>query len=82
MSLRVRINLIMTALIMLFTLVTGSIIVNDMRSSIREEMEAGGKVTQQLLSQVLTGTHQQAGAVQAHPNQILLDFLQDIQQRR
>jgi PAS domain S-box-containing protein len=78
MSLRVRINLIMTALIMLFTLVTGSIVVNDMRSSIREEMEAGGKVTQQLLSQVLTGTHQHAGAVQAHPNQILLDFLQNL----
>ena len=52
MSLRVRINLIMSALIVLFTLVTGNIIVNDMRRSIREEMEAGGKVTEQLLTTV------------------------------
>ena len=41
MSLRVRLNLIITALIVLFTLVTGKIIVDDMRNSIREEIEAG-----------------------------------------
>jgi PAS domain S-box-containing protein len=77
MSLRVRINLIMTALIVLFTLVTGNIVVSDMRSSIREEMEAGGKVTQQLLSPVLSSTRLPAGG-QSHPNQVLLDFLQSL----
>src|SRR5262245_44507134 len=53
MSLRVRLNLIITALIALFTLVTGKIIVDDMRNSIREEIEAGTRVTMQLLTAVL-----------------------------
>ena len=53
MSLRVRLNLIITALIALFTLVTGKIVVDDMRNSIREEIEAGTRVTMQLLTAVL-----------------------------
>jgi hypothetical protein len=53
MSLRVRLNLIITALIALFTLVTGKIIVDDMRNSIREEIEAGTRVSMQLLKAVL-----------------------------
>jgi two-component system sensor histidine kinase UhpB len=53
MSLRFRINLIITVVIVLFCLVTAKIVLDDMRSSIREEMEAGTKVTQQLLSAVL-----------------------------
>ena len=53
MSLRLRINLIITTLIVLFTLLTVNIIVSDMRRSIREEMEAGGKVALQLLTGVL-----------------------------
>jgi len=53
MSLRVRISLIITALVALFTVVTGQIIVDDMRSAIREEMEAGTKVTLQHLNTVL-----------------------------
>jgi hypothetical protein len=53
MSLRFRINLINAVVIVLFCLVTAKIkILDDMRSSIREEMEAGTKVTQQLLSAV------------------------------
>jgi hypothetical protein len=55
MSLRVRINLIITTLIVLFTVLTGNIIVNDMRGSIREEMEAGTKITLQHLNTVLYG---------------------------
>jgi hypothetical protein len=55
MSLRVRINLIITTLIVLFTLLTGNIIVDDMRRSIREEMEAGTKITLQHLNTVLYG---------------------------
>ena len=53
MSLRVRLNLIITALIALFTVVTGKIIVDDMRNSIREEIEAGTRVSMQLLKAVL-----------------------------
>jgi two-component system, NarL family, sensor histidine kinase UhpB len=53
MSLRVRLNLIITTLIALFTLVTGKIIVDDMRNSIREEIEAGTRVSLQLLTAVL-----------------------------
>jgi two-component system sensor histidine kinase UhpB len=78
MSLRVRINLIMSALIVLFTLVTGNIIVNDMRRAIREEMEAGGKVTEQLLTTVLSGMHLRPAAGAEHPNEVLLSFLEKL----
>ena len=76
MSLRVRLNLIITALIVLFTLVTGKIIVDDMRNSIREEIEAGTRVTLQLLNTVLyesdlarqrTGPRARAAAVPGEP---------------
>ena len=53
MSLRFRINLIITVLIVLFSLVTAKIVVDDARRSIREEMEAGTKVTLQLLTTML-----------------------------
>jgi PAS domain S-box-containing protein len=53
MSLRVKLTLIITALIALFTLVTSSIVIEDLRRAIREEMEAGTKVTLQLLGTVL-----------------------------
>ena len=56
MSLRFRINLIITVVTVLFSLVTAKIVVDDMRNSIREEMEAGTKVTLQLLSAVLYGS--------------------------
>jgi hypothetical protein len=77
MSLRLRINLILTALIVLFTLLTGGILVSEMRYSIREEMEAGGKVTQQLLSAVLSGMHRDALAA-GYPNAVLLAFLEPL----
>ena len=76
MSLRMRINLIITTLIVLFTLLTVNIIVSDMRRSIREEMEAGGKITIQLLTGVLQGTSLvQAGR---HPNEVLVQFLESL----
>jgi two-component system, NarL family, sensor histidine kinase UhpB len=55
----------------------GSIIVADMRSSIREEMEAGGKVTLQLLTAVLASKELKAAGA-AHPNQVLHGFLQNL----
>ena len=52
MSLRFRINLIITVLILVFSLVMAKIVLDDARRQIREEMEAGTKVTLQLLSAV------------------------------
>ncbi len=76
MSLRVRINLIITALIVLFTLVTGNIIVEDMRSAIREEMEAGTKITLQHLGTVLYGSDlARSDGAEAR---VLLRFLQHL----
>jgi PAS domain S-box-containing protein len=76
MSLRVRINLIITTLIVLFTLVIGNIIVEEMRSAIREEMEAGTKITLQHLNTVLYGSDL------AHSDgaeaRVLLRFLQHL----
>ena len=76
MSLRFRINLIITVVIVLFCLVTAKIVLDDMRSSIREEMEAGTKVTQQLLSAVLYSSQ---FAPRSHdPLGILLPFLHSL----
>jgi len=75
-SLRFRINLIITALIVLFTLVTGEIIVDDTRRSIREEMEAGTKVTLQHLNTVLYNSD--LAHVGGKPNGVLLSFLQNL----
>ena len=76
MSLRFRINLIITVVIVLFCLVTAKIVLDDMRSSIREEMEAGTKVTQQLLSAVLYSSQ---FAPRSHdPLGVLLPFLHSL----
>ncbi len=53
MSLRVRLNLIVTLLISLFTVAMGAVVVDDTRRAIREEMEAGSKVTMTWLTNVL-----------------------------
>jgi hypothetical protein len=76
MSLRLRINLIITALTVLFTAVTGHIIVDDMRSSIREEMEAGTKVTLQHLNTVLYGSAIARNG--ASSSDVLLQFLRHL----
>src|SRR6202171_70342 len=73
MSLRLRINLLIPVLMALFAAALGRTIIDDARSSIREEIEAGTKVTIQMLSAVvfaseLTGT----------PRPFLLSFLQQL----
>jgi hypothetical protein len=74
MSLRVRLNLIITVLVALFTAATGKIVVDDMRSSIREEIEAGTRVTLQLLKPVLDES-----AVAHQPaDEVLLPFLRKL----
>ncbi len=76
MSLRFRINLLITVLMLLFMVSMGAIIVDDTRKSIKEEMEGTNRVTVQLLttvlysSQFIPGTHTQ--------RQVLLDFLKSL----
>ncbi len=53
MSLRLRINLVISALMIAFLVAAGAIIVDDTRRSIREEIEAGTKITVQLISAVV-----------------------------
>lgn len=53
MSLRFRINALISVMIALFTVMVGDIVVDDVRRGIREEMEAGTKVTLQLLTTVI-----------------------------
>jgi two-component system, NarL family, sensor histidine kinase UhpB len=53
MSLRFRINLLITTLMLLFMVLVGSIILEDTRKSVREEIEASSKVTVQLLGNFL-----------------------------
>ena len=76
MSLRFRINLIITVVIVLFSLVTAKIVLDDMRNSIREEMEAGTKVTQQLLTTVLYSN--QFVPMSTQPTAVLLEFLRNL----
>jgi hypothetical protein len=53
MSLRYRLNAIITLLVVILTAVLAEIVIVDTQRSIREEMNAGGKVSYQLLSSVL-----------------------------
>ena len=53
MSLRLRLNLLITALSLAFMLASGAVIVNDARSSIKERVEAASRVTVQLLDTVI-----------------------------
>lgn len=56
MSLRFRLNLLVTLLSLAFILVVGSILVNDTRVSIRERVEAASRVTVQLLDTVIVSS--------------------------
>ncbi|MFO1205687.1 MAG: PAS domain S-box protein [Burkholderiales bacterium] len=53
MSLRLRVNLVISVLMIVFLVAAGAIIVDDTRRSIREEIEAGTKITVQLLASVI-----------------------------
>jgi two-component system sensor histidine kinase UhpB len=77
MSLRFRINLIITLLIVAFSLVTAKIVLDDARRQIREEMEAGTKVTLQLLTTVLYSS-QFVPPSDNQPNGVLLGFLKQL----
>ena len=76
MSLRFRINLVITLVIVAFVIATGNLLIEETRRSIREEMEAGTRITAQLLETVIANTRP---SIEDSPhNQILLSFLQRV----
>lgn len=76
MSLRFRINLVITLVVVAFTVATGNLLIEETRRSIREEMEAGTRITAQLLETVIANTR--PSIQDASHNQILLSFLQRV----
>ncbi|PKO45994.1 MAG: histidine kinase [Betaproteobacteria bacterium HGW-Betaproteobacteria-22] len=56
MSLRFRLNLLITLLSLAFIMVVGTILVSDTRVSIRERVEAANRVTVQLLDTVIVSS--------------------------
>jgi PAS domain S-box-containing protein len=73
MSLRARINLVISLLIVVFTIAAAQIIVHDMRSSIREESESATRVAVQLIETVVAGVYREPGP--AERREALLEFL-------
>ena len=61
MSLRFRINLVITVVVAGFAIVTAYLLVGDLRKSINEEIEAGTRVTVQLLETVIASSQESAG---------------------
>ena len=76
MSLRLRINLVLTIVIVAFTLAMTGIIVNDTRSSVREEIESTTRVAVQLIETVVAGVYLEAGP--AERSEALLAFLRRV----
>lgn len=76
LGLRFRINLVITLLIAIFTIATGNLLMKETRNSVREEMEAGTRVTVQLLETLIANTAPQS-ADGSH-SRALLTFLQRV----
>ena len=76
MSLRLRINLVLSLVIVAFTIAMAGIIVNDTRTSVREEIESATRVAVQLIETVVRGVYFEAGP--AERNQALLAFLRSV----
>lgn len=75
LSMRFRINMVITLVIAIFTLATGNLLIEEIRGSIREEMEAATKVTVQLMETVIFNARAEQGG--SH-NQALLSFLRRV----
>src|SRR3954468_16477162 len=71
MSLRLRINLLVTMLMIVFAAALGRMVIEAAKSSIHEEIEAGTKVTVQMLSSVV-----HLAEMSDDPRVFLLSFLQ------
>lgn len=76
MSLRFRLNLLITLLSLAFVLVVGTILVNDTRISIRERVEAASRVTVQLLDTVIISSAMNPDLGPTH--MVLQQFLQSL----
>ncbi len=75
-GLRFRINIVITVVILIFTLATGDLMLEETRRSIREETEAGSKVTVQLLETVIAGMRASGSDEQKEP--VLHAFLRQV----
>ena len=64
MSLRVRINFVITLMTVAFTAAMVHVIVNDLRSSVREEIESTTRVAVQLIETVVAGVYLEPGPAQ------------------
>ena len=76
MSLRFRINLLVTVLLLLFMLAVGTVIINGMRTSIDEGVEAATRVTVQLLDTVIISSFQNPEWGYTHL--VMQDFLKSM----
>lgn len=76
MSLKFRLNLLITLLSLAFILVVGTILVNDTRISIRERVEAASRVTVQLLDTVIISSALNPEYGPTH--KVLQSFLQSL----
>ena len=76
MSLKFRLNLLITLLSLAFILVVGTILVNDTRVSIRERVEAASRVTVQLLDTVIISSALNPEYGETH--KVLQGFLQSL----
>ncbi|HET6756020.1 MAG TPA: PAS domain S-box protein [Burkholderiales bacterium] len=76
MSLRFRLNLLVTALMLMFILASGEIIIVNTEKSIDEEIEAATKVTVQLLTTAVYSSQFIPGA--QTQREVLLDFLKNL----
>ncbi|MGA8054126.1 MAG: methanol utilization protein MoxY, partial [Burkholderiales bacterium] len=73
MSLRLRISLIVTALMLLSVAAAGSILIADARAAIREEIQASTRITSQLLAGVVYSAQ-----LTGSPRDFLLAFMRSL----
>lgn len=76
MSLRVRLNLLITALLLLFMVAVGYVVMNGTKSSIQESVESATHVTTQLLDTVIISSVQNPDWGYTH--NVLRRFLQSL----
>lgn len=75
-NLRVRLNLLITALLLLFMVAVGYVILKGTKASIQEGVEASTRVTTQLLDTVILSSLENPGWGYTH--QVLRNFLQSL----
>ncbi len=76
MSLRFRLNLLVTFLSLAFVVVVGAVLVNDTRVYIREQVEAAMRVTVQLLDNVILNSTLNPGLGPTH--EVMREFLRNL----